>query len=85
MKQFEYTFDALYDLNDYIRKNMGINNIKLIPFNPYDNNKSLLVLIKFNCLKDIESEMNDLNICCKYFFDKYDINITKNIFIDIDV
>ena len=83
IKYFGNSFDALCDLNEYIKKNMGVNEIKLIPFIPWDKTAGLLIAVPSNTFKDAETEMDDLYTCSRYFFDKYEVDITKNIFIDI--
>ena len=80
---FKNSFDALCDLNEYIKKNMGVDNIKLIPYIPWDKTAGLLIVVPTNKLKDIKTEMDELYDCSRYFFGKYEVNITKNIFIDI--
>lgn len=80
---FKNSFDVLCDLNDYIRKNMGVDNIKLIPYIPWDKTAGLLIVIPTNKSKDIKTEMDELYNCCRYFFGKYEVYETKYIFIDI--
>ena len=83
IRYFGNSFDALYDLNEYIRKNMGVNEIKLIPFIPWDKTAGLLIAVPSNTSKDVKTEMDNLYICSRYFFDKYEVDVTKDIFIDI--
>jgi len=87
INNFEKCFDALYDLREYIKNNIGLNTVKLIPYIPYNNKAGLLVLlvsIHSNEFKEIEVDVKELSECCNYFFNKYDLDITKNIFIDLE-
>ncbi|MBQ8131033.1 MAG: hypothetical protein IJ193_00915 [Bacilli bacterium] len=85
INNFYNSFDALYDLNDYIKKNMGVDRIKLIPYIyiPFDKTAGLLVAIPSNKSKDIKTEEDELYNCSRYFFGKYEVYKTKYIFIDI--
>lgn len=83
INNFYSSFDALYDLNNYIKKNMGVDRIKLIPYIPWNKTAGLLIAVPSNKSKDIKTELDELYDCSRYFFDKYEVYETKNIFIDI--
>jgi len=83
INNFYVSFNALCDLNDYIKKNMGVDKIKLIPYIPWDKTAGLLIVVPTNKLKNIKTEMDELYNCTRYFFGKYEVDITRNIFIDI--
>ena len=75
------------DLNVYSIQELAyfVYNYPMLISNNFVNKNLILYIYTELGIKDLSTEMNDLYICCKYFFDKYDINITKNIFIDINV
>lgn len=83
VNHFKYAFDALYDLGMYIRKNIGMKAVRLVPFIPFNNKACLLVTIPSNEFKSPEIEVDELFNVTEYFYTKYDLGITEDIFIDL--
>ena len=89
ISNFENSFNALYEFSKYVKEKMGkLRILRLIPFvfinERGDKIATLKVSISDNEFKTVDNESEIFFKCTKWFFGEYDLDITKDIFIELD-